>query len=49
VQFEKSPAGIPGPSPRFAEHTAEVMVELGIDPAQVSALVDNGTIVCRNY
>lgn len=45
VQFSATPAAISGPSPRFAAHTAEVLNEIGLDPDQVAALIDTGTVV----
>ncbi|MCP3992899.1 MAG: hypothetical protein GY724_27805, partial [Actinomycetia bacterium] len=45
VRFEKAPAKIPGPSPRFGQHTTDVLVDIGLDPAIVSTLIDEGTVI----
>ncbi|MCP5025368.1 MAG: CoA transferase, partial [Actinomycetia bacterium] len=45
VRFEKAPAKIPGPSPRFGQHTTDVLVDIGLDPAIVSTLIDDGTVI----
>ena len=45
MRMEKARSEIRGPSPQFAEHTTEVMAEIGLDPQTVAELVDDGTLV----
>ena len=45
MRFEKAPAEIPGPSPRFGEHTVEVMGEIGLADDETAALLRAGVIV----
>ena len=45
MRFEKAMAEIRGPSPRFAEHTVEVMAEIGLGDDEVASLLDGGVIV----
>ncbi len=44
MRFERSTAAVPGPSPRFGQHTLAVMGEIGIDDDETAALVDDGVI-----
>ena len=45
VQFSATPVGFTKPSPRFAEHTTEVLHELGFDADVVAALAESGAVV----
>lgn len=44
-QMGVSRAQVPGPSPRFAEDTAEVMAEIGLDAEAVASLIASGAII----
>ena len=43
--MEKARCEVRGPSPRLAEHTVDVMAEIGLEPAVVEELVGSGVIV----
>jgi len=45
--MEKSSAAIRGPSPGFAQHSAEVMTELGLDPELAASLLQSGAVIAR--
>ena len=45
LRMEKARCEVRGPSPRLAEHTADVMTEIGLDPHTVEELLAAGTIV----
>lgn len=45
VKFSKSPAAIRSHAPRFGEHGAEVLRELGYDAATIAALVASGALL----
>lgn len=45
VRFEKAPSGVPGPSPTFAAHTVEVLVEAGFDQARIDELTAAGVVL----
>lgn len=45
LRMEKAATTISGPSPRFAEHTTDVMAEIGLDAATIAELVADGSVV----
>ena len=45
LRMEKARCEVRGPSPRLAEHTVDVMAEIGLEPALVEELVGSGVIV----
>lgn len=45
VKFAKSPASIRSHAPRFGEHGAEVLRELGYDDEAIAALSDTGALI----
>ncbi|NDH22972.1 MAG: hypothetical protein EBY49_03230, partial [Actinobacteria bacterium] len=47
LRMEKARCEIRSASPRLAEHTMEVMTEIGLAPAVVEALVEAGVIADR--
>ncbi len=47
VSFEKSPSGVPGPSPDFAADTAEVLAEVGFDSDRIDELIETAAVVTR--
>jgi len=42
--FSETPTVIAGPSPGLAEHTVEVLAELGFDAAEIIGLADGGAV-----
>jgi crotonobetainyl-CoA:carnitine CoA-transferase CaiB-like acyl-CoA transferase len=38
ARFDRTPAAIQGPAPRIGEHSAIILAELGIDPAEIARL-----------
>jgi crotonobetainyl-CoA:carnitine CoA-transferase CaiB-like acyl-CoA transferase len=42
VRFPATPTGPAGPAPKLGEHTREVLLESGYDPAAVEALIAAG-------
>lgn len=44
MRFERSPAAVPGPSPRFGEHTGAVLREVGFDPAAIDTMIAAGVV-----
>jgi len=48
ARFEATPAAIPGPAPYLGEHTRDVLIELGLDNADIAALQAAGTIKCHD-
>ena len=45
ISFERSPSRVPGPSPVFAAHTAEVLAEAGFAADRIAALIDDGVVL----
>lgn len=45
VSFEKSPSGVPGPSPTFAADTEAVLAEAGIADGRIEELLAAGTVI----
>lgn len=45
LSMEKARCEVRGPSPRLAEHTVDVMAEVGLDPQTVQDLLAAGTVV----
>jgi crotonobetainyl-CoA:carnitine CoA-transferase CaiB-like acyl-CoA transferase len=44
VRASATPAAIRRPAPRLGEHTAQVLGELGVTPAEIDRLAAAGTI-----
>jgi crotonobetainyl-CoA:carnitine CoA-transferase CaiB-like acyl-CoA transferase len=45
--FTKTPADIRRMPPRYAEHTREVLTEIGYDAAEADALIESGAVLER--
>jgi len=45
VLYEKSPASIRSHAPRYGEHSAEVLRELGYQEAEIEALIEAGALI----
>ena len=45
ARFSRSPAAVRRPAPRLGEHTAEVLREAGLDPAEIDRLLHEGAAV----
>ena len=41
AHFDVTPCGIQGPAPQLGEHGAEVLAEIGYDPGEIDALIEN--------
>ena len=41
AHFDLTPSGIQGPAPQLGEHGTEVLAELGYDPGEIDALIEN--------
>jgi alpha-methylacyl-CoA racemase len=41
-RFGRTPAGQPGPAPQLGQHTAQVLLEAGLDESDVQALISSG-------
>ncbi len=48
VSFEKSPSGVPGPSPMFGADTEAVLTEAGLDRRRITDLIDNAVIIAND-
>lgn len=48
LRMERARCEVRGPSPRLAEHTADVMADIGLDLSTVEDLLASGTIVDGN-
>ncbi len=44
VQFDRAPVPGPGPVPEIGEHSREVLLQLGFEPAEVDGLVEAGIV-----
>lgn len=44
-QMSATPVGFTNGSPRLGEHTRDVLTEIGLDPAVIDTLVDDGIVV----
>lgn len=45
IKFSESPASIRTHAPRFGEHSAEVLRELGYDEASIAAMIASGALI----
>ena len=45
-RLSATPGRFRRPAPRCGEHTAELLAELGLDPAAIQSLVQQGSIAC---
>ena len=47
MQFSATPVGFSDGSPQFAEHTTDVLTEIGLDAAAIDQLIASDTVVAR--